>query len=212
MEKKNPKPVKKAIFCNGNVVKILVWMKQNFELCTKEFLSILSYKNEVSFAELLIPLKNAGLPVWTCSKVFVCSAYLQLSQEESMRREIHTIKNELNSLKELHRHLADYHPPQGNQHSEQVENLKVSVFTSCSVSCKIARELQMWVFLILSVMSTDPPLTWLNLKIYVTMTLNIIETYSTYRMFSFHQERCLCHRKLRQCFIHKFLPDRQQLS
>lgn len=60
-----------------------------------------------------------------------------------MRREIHTIKNELNSLKELHRHLADYHPPQGNQHSEQVENLKVSVFTSCSVSCKIARELQM---------------------------------------------------------------------
>ncbi|KAF4803694.1 coiled-coil domain-containing protein 73 isoform X1 [Turdus rufiventris] len=46
------------------------------------------------------------------------------NDEENMRREIHTIKNELNSLKELHRHLADYHPPQGNQHSEQVENLK----------------------------------------------------------------------------------------
>ncbi|NXQ46464.1 CCD73 protein, partial [Catharus fuscescens] len=46
------------------------------------------------------------------------------NDEENLRREIHTIKNELNSLKELHRHLADYHPPQGNQHSEQVENLQ----------------------------------------------------------------------------------------
>ncbi|XP_059704316.1 coiled-coil domain-containing protein 73 [Haemorhous mexicanus] len=54
------------------------------------------------------------------------------NDEENMRREIHTIKNELNSLKGLHRHLEDYHPP-GNQHSEQVENLQVSVFTSCSV-------------------------------------------------------------------------------
>ncbi|NWW15823.1 CCD73 protein, partial [Falcunculus frontatus] len=54
------------------------------------------------------------------------------NDEENMRREIHTIKNELNSLKGLHRHLEDYHPPQGNQHSEQVENLQVSVFTSCS--------------------------------------------------------------------------------
>ncbi|NXR70944.1 CCD73 protein, partial [Pycnonotus jocosus] len=43
---------------------------------------------------------------------------------ENMRREIHTIKNELNSLKGLQRHLEDYHPPQGNQHSEQVENLQ----------------------------------------------------------------------------------------
>ncbi|NWX72743.1 CCD73 protein, partial [Alca torda] len=43
--------------------------------------------------------------------------------EENMRREIDTIKNELNSLKGVHRHLEDYcHPPQGNQHSEQVEN------------------------------------------------------------------------------------------
>ncbi|NWS84053.1 CCD73 protein, partial [Toxostoma redivivum] len=46
------------------------------------------------------------------------------NDEENMRREIHTIKNELNSLKGLHRHLEDYNPPQGNQHSEQVENLQ----------------------------------------------------------------------------------------
>ncbi|NXQ24624.1 CCD73 protein, partial [Alaudala cheleensis] len=46
------------------------------------------------------------------------------NDEESMRREIHTIKNELNSLKGLQRHLEDNHPPQGNQHSEQVENLQ----------------------------------------------------------------------------------------
>ncbi|NXB48438.1 CCD73 protein, partial [Leucopsar rothschildi] len=46
------------------------------------------------------------------------------NDEENMRREIQTIKNELNSLKGLHRHLEDYHPPQGNQHSEQVENLQ----------------------------------------------------------------------------------------
>ncbi|NXF21150.1 CCD73 protein, partial [Rhodinocichla rosea] len=46
------------------------------------------------------------------------------NDEENMRREIHTIKNELNSLKGLHRHLEDYHPPPGNQHSEQVENLQ----------------------------------------------------------------------------------------
>ncbi|NWY48541.1 CCD73 protein, partial [Sylvia atricapilla] len=56
------------------------------------------------------------------------------NDEENMRREIHTIKNELNSLKGLQRHLEDYHPPQGNQHSEQVENLQVSVCTSCSDS------------------------------------------------------------------------------
>ncbi|NWI05246.1 CCD73 protein, partial [Tichodroma muraria] len=43
------------------------------------------------------------------------------NDKENMRREIHTIKNELNSLKGLHRHLEDYHPPQG---SEQVENLQ----------------------------------------------------------------------------------------
>ncbi|XP_030915430.1 coiled-coil domain-containing protein 73 [Geospiza fortis] len=47
------------------------------------------------------------------------------NDEENMRREIHTIKNELNSLKGLHRHLEDYHPPPGNQHSEQVENLQM---------------------------------------------------------------------------------------
>ncbi|NXB82009.1 CCD73 protein, partial [Donacobius atricapilla] len=46
------------------------------------------------------------------------------NDEENMRREIHTIKNELNSLKGLQRHLEDYHPPQENQHSEQVENLQ----------------------------------------------------------------------------------------
>ncbi|NXY03038.1 CCD73 protein, partial [Pteruthius melanotis] len=56
------------------------------------------------------------------------------NDEENMRREIHTIKNELNSLKGLHRHVEDYHPPQGNQHSEQVENLQVSVFISCKHS------------------------------------------------------------------------------
>ncbi|NXP24393.1 CCD73 protein, partial [Scytalopus superciliaris] len=44
--------------------------------------------------------------------------------EENMRREIDTMKNELNSLKELHGHLEDCHPPQGNQNSEQVENLQ----------------------------------------------------------------------------------------
>ncbi|NXN34849.1 CCD73 protein, partial [Rhinoptilus africanus] len=43
--------------------------------------------------------------------------------EENMRREIDSIKNELHSLKGVHRHLEDHcHPPQGNQHSEQVEN------------------------------------------------------------------------------------------
>ncbi|NXP30275.1 CCD73 protein, partial [Leiothrix lutea] len=46
------------------------------------------------------------------------------NDEENMRREIHTIKNELNSLKGLQRHLEDYHPPHGNQPSEQVENLQ----------------------------------------------------------------------------------------
>ncbi|NXW73510.1 CCD73 protein, partial [Hirundo rustica] len=54
--------------------------------------------------------------------------------EENMRREIHTIKNELNSLKGLQRHLEDCHPPQGNQHSKQVENLQVSVLISCKHS------------------------------------------------------------------------------
>ncbi|NXA09413.1 CCD73 protein, partial [Sapayoa aenigma] len=54
--------------------------------------------------------------------------------EENMRREINAIKNELNSLKGLHGHLGDYHPPQGNQLSEQVENLQVSVSTSCKHS------------------------------------------------------------------------------
>uniref|UniRef100_A0A8C6J1X0 Uncharacterized protein n=1 Tax=Melopsittacus undulatus TaxID=13146 RepID=A0A8C6J1X0_MELUD len=44
--------------------------------------------------------------------------------EENMRREIDTIKNELNSLKGVHRHLEDSHPPKGNQHSEQVDNLQ----------------------------------------------------------------------------------------
>ncbi|NXQ15632.1 CCD73 protein, partial [Peucedramus taeniatus] len=56
------------------------------------------------------------------------------NDEENMRREIHTIKSELNSLKGLHRHLEDYHPPPGNQHSEQVENLQVCFFTSCKHS------------------------------------------------------------------------------
>ncbi|XP_027561152.1 coiled-coil domain-containing protein 73 isoform X2 [Neopelma chrysocephalum] len=46
-------------------------------------------------------------------------------QEENMRREIDTIKNELNSLKGLHGHFEDNHSPQGNQHSEQVENLQM---------------------------------------------------------------------------------------
>lgn len=49
-----------------------------------------------------------------------------------MRREIDAIKNELDSLKGVRRHPEDYHPPQGNQHSEQVENLQVSVSNSCS--------------------------------------------------------------------------------
>ncbi|XP_074951006.1 coiled-coil domain-containing protein 73 [Phalacrocorax aristotelis] len=44
--------------------------------------------------------------------------------EENMRREIDTIKNKLNSLKEVHGHPEDYHPPQGNQYSEQGENLQ----------------------------------------------------------------------------------------
>ncbi|XP_009582985.1 PREDICTED: coiled-coil domain-containing protein 73, partial [Fulmarus glacialis] len=45
--------------------------------------------------------------------------------QENMRREIDTIKNELSSLKGVHRHLEDYHLPQGNQHSKQVENLQM---------------------------------------------------------------------------------------
>ncbi|XP_065539311.1 coiled-coil domain-containing protein 73 [Lathamus discolor] len=52
--------------------------------------------------------------------------------EENMRREIDTIKNELNSLKGVHRHLEDSHPPKGNQRSEQVDYLQVSVSNSCS--------------------------------------------------------------------------------
>ncbi|NXW61000.1 CCD73 protein, partial [Eurystomus gularis] len=44
--------------------------------------------------------------------------------EENMRREIDTLKNELNSLKEIHRHPeGSPPPPQGNQYSEQLENL-----------------------------------------------------------------------------------------
>lgn len=49
-----------------------------------------------------------------------------------MRREMDTIKNELNSLKKTQGHLDDCHPPQGNQHSEQVENLQVSASSGCS--------------------------------------------------------------------------------
>ncbi|NWS58198.1 CCD73 protein, partial [Chunga burmeisteri] len=52
--------------------------------------------------------------------------------EEHMRREIDAINNELNSLKGVHRHLEAYHPPRRNQHSEQVENLQVSVSNSCN--------------------------------------------------------------------------------
>ncbi|NXC29207.1 CCD73 protein, partial [Campylorhamphus procurvoides] len=50
--------------------------------------------------------------------------------EENMRREIDTMKNELNSLKRLRGHLEGYHLPQENQNSEQVENLQVSFCTS----------------------------------------------------------------------------------
>uniref|UniRef100_A0A8B9EAX6 Coiled-coil domain-containing protein 73 n=1 Tax=Anser cygnoides TaxID=8845 RepID=A0A8B9EAX6_ANSCY len=51
-------------------------------------------------------------------------------QEANMRREIATIKNELNSLKGDQGHLEDYPPPRGNQHAEQVESLQVlSVLT-----------------------------------------------------------------------------------
>uniref|UniRef100_A0A8C2TYP6 Coiled-coil domain containing 73 n=1 Tax=Coturnix japonica TaxID=93934 RepID=A0A8C2TYP6_COTJA len=46
-------------------------------------------------------------------------------EEETLRREMDTIKNELNSLKEAQGHLDDCHLPQGNQHSEQVENLQI---------------------------------------------------------------------------------------
>ncbi|NXG52916.1 CCD73 protein, partial [Psilopogon haemacephalus] len=45
--------------------------------------------------------------------------------EENMRREIETLKNELNSFRSVHRHLED-HPPQRNQHAEQVQNLQSS--------------------------------------------------------------------------------------
>ncbi|NXV11944.1 CCD73 protein, partial [Cepphus grylle] len=61
--------------------------------------------------------------------------------EENMRREIDTIKNELNSLKGVHRHLEDYcHPPQGNQRSEQVENPQVSVSNSCNSEIQIIQK------------------------------------------------------------------------
>ncbi|XP_071895328.1 coiled-coil domain-containing protein 73 isoform X2 [Anas platyrhynchos] len=43
-------------------------------------------------------------------------------QEENMRREIATIKNELNSLKGAQGRLEDYPPPLGNQYAEQVES------------------------------------------------------------------------------------------
>ncbi|NXH21741.1 CCD73 protein, partial [Bucco capensis] len=45
-------------------------------------------------------------------------------EEESMRREIDTLTNELNALKGLHRHLDDPHPPEGNQPAEQVADLQ----------------------------------------------------------------------------------------
>ncbi|KAM9191318.1 coiled-coil domain-containing protein 73 [Mergus octosetaceus] len=45
--------------------------------------------------------------------------------EENMRREIATIKTELNSLKGAQGHLEDYPPPLGNQHAEQVESLQI---------------------------------------------------------------------------------------
>ncbi|NXX46547.1 CCD73 protein, partial [Tricholaema leucomelas] len=45
--------------------------------------------------------------------------------EENMRREIETLKNELNSFRSVHRHLED-HPPQRNQHAEQRQNLQSS--------------------------------------------------------------------------------------
>uniref|UniRef100_A0A8C4V9W8 Coiled-coil domain containing 73 n=1 Tax=Falco tinnunculus TaxID=100819 RepID=A0A8C4V9W8_FALTI len=58
-------------------------------------------------------------------KVQEQNAYIKEEKlEENMRREIGAIKNELNSLKRVHRHLEGYHPPQGNQHSEKVENLQ----------------------------------------------------------------------------------------
>ncbi|XP_066853636.1 coiled-coil domain-containing protein 73 isoform X18 [Anser cygnoides] len=49
---------------------------------------------------------------------------LKALQEANMRREIATIKNELNSLKGDQGHLEDYPPPRGNQHAEQVESLQ----------------------------------------------------------------------------------------
>ncbi|NXK89875.1 CCD73 protein, partial [Formicarius rufipectus] len=56
--------------------------------------------------------------------------------EENMRREIDTMKNELNSLKGLRGHLEDYHPPQGNQNSEQVGSVQVS--------CKQSKDSELW--------------------------------------------------------------------
>ncbi|KFQ26956.1 Coiled-coil domain-containing protein 73, partial [Merops nubicus] len=60
--------------------------------------------------------------------------------EENMRREIDTLKNEWNSLKGFHRHLEDYPPPQQNQHSEQVANLQASVSNSCNSEIQAAQE------------------------------------------------------------------------
>ncbi|XP_052551420.1 coiled-coil domain-containing protein 73 [Tympanuchus pallidicinctus] len=45
--------------------------------------------------------------------------------EEDLRRERDTIRNELNTLKEVWGHPDDCYPPQGNQRSEQVENLQI---------------------------------------------------------------------------------------
>lgn len=40
------------------------WLNERAQLlCTKKFLSILSFEDEVSFAKLFMPLKNAGLPI-----------------------------------------------------------------------------------------------------------------------------------------------------
>nr|XP_038036445.1 coiled-coil domain-containing protein 73 isoform X2 [Anas platyrhynchos] len=57
--------------------------------------------------------------------------------EENMRREIATIKNELNSLKGAQGRLEDYPPPLGNQYAEQVESPQIYKFLKTVLRMKL---------------------------------------------------------------------------
>lgn len=86
-----------------------------------------------------------------------------------MRREIATIKNELNSLKGAQGRLEDYPPPLGNQYAEQVESPQVSVSNCCSTLHFFLKINKLTLenerhgsFSSLALMSADLPLTLLK--------------------------------------------------